>query len=264
MSANIFVALSFFVACSYSYPLNCDKGPTYWCLTAKTAEECGVSEFCKIMEVEGLHQMKKEHTKKLIPTSPAPINVGLYYESLCGGCRDMIRDQIYPTYQILKSTGILNIDLYPYGNAHEHQEGQTWVFDCQHGEVECQVNIVETCALHLLSPPYRMPFIHCIETSGIPSVEGGKQCAIKLGLEWDPIFTCFNGSQGNFLEHQMAEKTDALKPRHHYVPWVTVNGVHTEDIQDKVTFGMLEYVCSLYQGPKPIACNKRRVEACYK
>jgi len=267
------VLISFFVASVYGYSLNCDKGPTYWCLTAETAEECGVSEFCEIMEVEGLNKMEHEHHKKLVPASAAPpVNVSLYYESLCPGCRAMIKTQIYPTYQALKSTGIVNINLYPYGNAREHKKGQIWVFECQHGEDECQVNLVETCALHLLPPIYKMPFIHCVETSPSPTIDSGKNCAIQLGLEWDPIFSCYNGSVGNFLEHQMAEKTDALKPSHWYVPWVTVNGVHTEKIQDKVSDDMLGYVCSVYQGPKPDACStqtathpvKRRIEACYK
>merc|ERR1711890_23143 len=209
----------------------------------ETAKECGVSEFCQIRKVEGLTKDGKEQDhKKHIPVNVAPpVNVSLYYESLCPGCRMMIKDQIFPTHQALKSTGILNINLYPYGNAYEHQQGQKWIFQCQHGQMECKVNIFETCALDLLPPIHKMNFIYCVETSNFPTVESGKQCATQLGLEWEPIFSCYSGSRGNFLEHQMAEKTDALKPAHQYVPWITVNGVHTEDIQDKVFNDMLVY-----------------------
>jgi len=250
MMAIIPLLLLSFVTVCYSGPLNqpdnCDQGPTYWCKNKHTARECDVAEFCEI----------KEHMGKLSPvekgTAAPPVNVSLYYESLCPGCRAMIMNQIFPTYQTLKSTGILNIHLYPYGNAYEQKNGQLWEFNCQHGAQECRVNLIETCALHLVSPHQMLPFIHCIEQS--PSVQNGKKCAETLDIEWDPIYKCYNGSQGNYLEHEMAVATDNLKPTHQYVPWITVNGVHTNEIQDKVTEGMLAYVCSLYQGTKPAQC----------
>ena len=64
----------------------------------------------------------------------------------------------------------------------------------------------------------------------------------------------------------MALKTNALVPRHYYVPWITLNGKHTEDIEDKATFNLLGLVCDTYQGTKPSACheNERVRSRCYK
>ena len=45
----------------------------------------------------------------------AAVNVTLYYESLCPGCKMFITEQLYPVYDQLK--GIINITLVPYGNA---------------------------------------------------------------------------------------------------------------------------------------------------
>lgn len=261
------VIASVFIACCYSFPLECDKGESYWCKDADTAKRCGVEEFCEIMRMEKM--LPTQHKGGAAP----PVNVSLYYESLCPGCRGMIHGQIYPTYQALKSTGIVNIQLFPYGNAREHKSGEKWIFECQHGERECKVNIVEACALHLLPDVDQMEYIYCVEASLEPTVNSGKLCAAKLHLEWQPIFNCYNGSMGNFVEHQIAEKTDALKPRHLYVPWITVNGVHTEDIQDSCEQDMLGYVCSVYTGTKPPACNiladtrpaqPKREEKCYR
>jgi len=262
----IIVAAIYFTCC-LAFPLECDKGEEYWCKDPETAIKCGVEEHCKILNMEKMVRVSHRST-------PAPpVNVSLYYESLCPGCRGLIYGQIYPTYQALKSTGIVDIQLFPYGNAREHKSGEKWIFECQHGERECQVNTVEACALHLLPNVDKMDYIHCIESSLEPTVESGKRCAQKFHLEWQPIFNCYNGSMGNFLEHQIAEKTDALKPRHLYVPWITLNGVHTEDIQDKMEQDMLGYVCSVYTGPKPPVCNKvantrpaqpKRGEKCYK
>jgi len=256
------------VSASYGYPLGCNNGPKYWCRTEKTAEECNVKTFCRIMEAEGIIKMKS--TKEQSVVDAPPVNFSLYYESLCPGCRAMIRSQIFPTHEALKGTGILNINLYPYGNAYEKQVGQKWSFQCQHGAEECQLNLVETCAIDLLPQVDHIPFIYCLETK--PSLKHAKVCANQLGVEWDPIMTCVNGSRGNYLEHQIAEKTDALKPPHQYVPWITVNSVHTDDIQQKASYNLLKYVCSVYQGTPPPACNavlsegkmKKRLEACYR
>ena len=178
--------------------------------------------------------------------------------------------QIYPTYKKLQSTGILNVFLYPYGNAAERKMGEKWSFTCQHGPKECEINVLEACALHLLPPTKRLPYIHCVEKS--PSIKRARKCAARHTVEWGPIIKCYSGAEGNALEHQIAQKTDALSPAHQYVPWITVNGVHTNEIQNKVTSNMLQYVCSLYSGTKPAQCQggatqekkRRRVEACYK
>ena len=45
-----------------------------------------------------------------------PVSFGLYYESLCPGCRQFIKDQLYKTYLGLGES-VMNITLIPYGNA---------------------------------------------------------------------------------------------------------------------------------------------------
>ena len=64
----------------------------------------------------------------------------------------------------------------------------------------------------------------------------------------------------------MALKTNALVPPHGYVPWITLNGKHTNDIQDKATFNLLGLVCDTYQGTKPAACRQKESvhSRCYK
>ena len=58
----------------------------------------------------------KEIGNKISPDAD-PVKITLYYESFCGGCREFINTQWYPTYQKLNGTGILELELVPFGNA---------------------------------------------------------------------------------------------------------------------------------------------------
>jgi interferon gamma-inducible protein 30 len=56
----------------------------------------------------------------------------------------------------------------------------------------------------------------------------------------------------------MALRTNALQPPHQYVPWVTLNGVHTAEIQSKAENNLIQLICDTYQGsPKPEACPQK-------
>ena len=96
----------------------------------------------------------------------AKVVVDLYYESQCPGCRETITTSFADA---VKADGFFNmatLNLMPYGNAHETQNGDSWDFTCQHGEAECQFNLVESCSKNLISCPYKsFEFINCIETS---------------------------------------------------------------------------------------------------
>lgn len=191
------------------------------------------------------------------PIAAPKVQIALYYESYCGGCREFIMDQFYPTFQ--KVGEVMDVILAPFGNAEESRNGSEWAFTCQHGPQECVGNLIETCAISLLkNVSVYFPFIHCLEVnikSGDP-VSIGRECAQKQGIDFSPIDKCQKGPEGKSLEHQMALKTNALEPRHYYVPWITLNGKHTEDIQNKAIFDLLGLVCDTYQGKKPSVCSE--------
>lgn len=256
---QVFLFAAIVIAASSTSALfvdRCNEGPSYWCTDYNTATKCGVLSYCN-----GLRE--NNHVRV---SDANPVLIELYYESLCGGCRQFILEQLYPAFQKLFSTGIFDIKLYPYGNAQETQNGTKWVFDCQHGEKECKMNLVETCALHLLSHPTQfIPYIHCVENN--LSLSNAEACAKNLHVDWEPIWNCYNGSEGNFLEHQMAEKTEALNPPNDYVPWIVVDGEHTEEMQTDAQTDLIDFVCKKYSGTKPHACrvhSKNNKERCYQ
>ena len=251
-----FLSLFLFVPLAQSIPQQfelspCQQGSEIWCSNQETASMCQVLDFCK--------------TERLGAFANRPVQIELYYEALCPDCQQFMKEQLYPAFQKLYKTGIFELSLIPYGNADERKVGEKWIFQCQHGERECQMNLIETCAIHLLNHPTQfMPFIHCIESN--PTLENAQKCADSLAIKWAPISACYNGSEGNFLEHQMAQRTDALKPQHQYVPWIVVDGVHTEEIQNKAEQNLIGFICQQYKGQRPSECDAFLMEnkRCYK
>ncbi|XP_077981320.1 gamma-interferon-inducible lysosomal thiol reductase-like [Glandiceps talaboti] len=241
------------LACSAVYSKSCNLPPRLWCSSEETARNCGVEKQCASYNA----------ISNSVEATP-PVQVTLYFESLCPGCRGFIKSQLYPTFQILSNSNIMNVTLVPYGNAHESKVGDKWNYECQHGENECIGNFIETCLLHYNGMKTAFPVLACMEDIGTPyDPQILQQCASQYSVDYQTVLKCSNSSLGNSLEHEMAEKTDALNPPHTYVPWVTVNGVHTEEIQQEATADLLKLVCDTYTGPKPPACTAL-MDVCYR
>lgn len=219
----------------------CQHSPLTWCSSVEAAVQCGVLEQCLEANFTRVHETAE------------PVKLELYYESLCPGCRGFITSMLYPSSVLLED--ILDITLVPYGNAQETFDGEKFIFTCQHGKEECLGNMIEACLLNL-SKSDAFLSIFCMEVSDDP-INAAESC-VKLfspDLDWKAVMECVDGKSGNQIMHQNALKTKALKPPHTYVPWVTINGVHTEELQDKAMSALLPLVCDMYKGEKPAICG---------
>ena len=137
---------------------------------------------------------------------------------------------------------ITDLDLVPYGNAHVLTRDPP-TFRCQHGDEECYGNWVELCA-QKYNPANWWNFILCEEASEQFDDEGVKKCAEQAGINAEEILTCAHGTEGPLLHLEAADKTPA---DHKWVPWVVVDGVHDEYVENLILNDMLDYLCSLPQ-----------------
>ncbi|KAK3776983.1 hypothetical protein RRG08_042868 [Elysia crispata] len=181
-----------------------------------------------------------------------PVNVTLYFESLCPGCHQFILQELIPTWEKVKDTGLMNVTLRPYGNAIEEYKGGQWKFVCQHGPRECDGNVLEVCIIHYHPETNKqLEIIKCIE-SDFYATEGQdwqatlKKCA-STGVDVEKVSACAKGKEGNVLQHQVALNTGP----HKWVPWVILDGTSSEAALDN----LLKAVCEAYKGAPPSVCN---------
>ena len=73
------------------------------------------------------------------------------------------------------------------------------------------------------------------------------QCAEKTKIDFNKVDACTKSPLGNHLQHINAVKTENLQPQHKYVPWVTVNGEHTEEIQNEAMDDLVKLICKTYK-----------------
>ncbi|KAI3380732.1 hypothetical protein SNEBB_001554 [Seison nebaliae] len=195
-----------------------------------------------------------------------PVNIGLYMESLCPDCVDFTLGQLEKAEKEVGT--IMKITFYPFGNTKiTRQSPYNYEYVCQHGPVECRGNILETCALNYITDePSKFTFIHCMEyfiskesekPSNIDNI--ALKCAKSIKFDERILMSCANSTAGNVLEYYVGTETAKLRPKHEFVPWVTVNGIHTDKIQHDATENLTKLVCDTYLGPdKPQICFNQK------
>jgi len=205
-----------------------------------------------------LPQLKESSGGEILQFRPEtdPVQVSLYWESLCPDSIQFILTQLYPTYQAVPD--IFTLDLVPYGKACSYSVPDvngTYSFVCQHGSNECLGNKLLACALNLYTDENtQVEFVYCVENSTEP-YNAGEQCATELGLDWDAIETCFDSNTANSYLFENGEITRSLNPTLNSVPWIVINGNHTQDTQVAAQYDLLNFLCDTYQGTKPAACS---------
>jgi interferon, gamma-inducible protein 30 len=73
------------------------------------------------------------------------------------------------------------------------------------------------------------------------------QCAEQTKIDFSKIDACTKSKQGNQLQHAYAVQTENLQPPHKYVPWITINGEHTEEMEHDAEKNLIQLICKSYK-----------------
>ena len=172
--------------------------------------------------------------------------IQVYIESLCPDCINFITNSFKDFYEKVQKPNLADIEFIPFGNAKEvyNQTTKKYDFTCQHGDNECYGNLVETCSIQILGRIQSYSTILCIETN-IAKYQKDFDKTLEFCLSNDQtslqqVKDCIKSDLGNFYEHQMAQKTDEA---HKWVPWVVVNGVHDENVENAIISSLIDFVC---------------------
>ncbi|XP_010440630.1 PREDICTED: gamma-interferon-inducible-lysosomal thiol reductase-like [Camelina sativa] len=183
---------------------------------------------------------------KLLAEESDKVQLYLYYESLCPGCQMFIVDDLVKFFDSDLET-ITDVKLVPFGNA---KVSDNMTVTCQHGEEECKLNAFEACAIKILTKPKsQYTFIRCVENN----TEHFQQECFQGFRDEKDVNDCYNSDLSKKLILENAKQTMSLKPKHVFVPWVTLNG---KPLYDKLD-DLVSQVCNTYKGkaPLPKQCN---------
>lgn len=175
---------------------------------------------------------------------------------------------MWSTYE--KLGDILDLEVVQWGNT--LGDGTIKGTTCQHGPVECRVEMLYACNKYTASADSHAKFVKCFDDILIATFPHGlpepspvnltfadaslQKCASQLGADYTQLDKCASGSQGEGYFAQEKAKT----PAHRGVPFVTIDGGPI--LYNSATLNLPVEVCKAYTGsPKPAACATALEEA---
>lgn len=191
---------------------------------------------------------------EVVVSSPPPVIVEAYTESLCIDCKNFFINSLLPAYDKL-GPDVIDLRVVPFGNAQLDLEKQT--VTCQHGEAECDANTWQQCAVRQANAPTYVKFFDCLEKA-LPMGRRDEpfeeavfaECAKEAEMEFEGLLRCHD----NPLLSWMLQKENSDKtPDHQFVPWVLINGKFYDDDKDD----FLGMICNEYSanGGSHPACS---------
>ncbi|XP_046400783.1 GILT-like protein 1 [Ischnura elegans] len=159
------------------------------------------------------------------------LKIGIYYESLCPDSIRFVLTQLPRAYASLKE--YIDITFVPFGKAYTKGDPDGDIeFVCQHGQIECEGNRMQSCALSFIpDPDKRAQFVPCVMNGTDPRVLGPK-CAAEIGLNYGDVERCYATDEGLNLQLQAQSDTYAIQNPLNFVPTIVYNGDFNQDLQD--------------------------------
>ncbi|XP_015594244.1 GILT-like protein 1 [Cephus cinctus] len=196
------------------------------------------------------------------------LKIDVYYESLCGDSVSFIRNQLVPSYALLKN--VLNVTFVPYGKATHTKNSQTgkWEFVCQHGIHECNGNIAQACGLAEIGnlsldfqqrQDLAVNFVGCVMSDRHPAT-AVPRCTEHVRLaeaSRNRINQCKNNTEGDELLVAAGNKSNLVQSPLSFVPTIVLNENFDSDQQYNLLYNFEAFICGLIpEEGRPSGCNK--------
>lgn len=171
--------------------------------------------------------------------------VTVYYEALCPDSRSFVLTQLIPTKKVLED--YVEVQLVPYGKAETIVTNDDYIFKCQHGEPECEANIIHACSIEKIKDQEKsLEVIACMIKNNIHPMSIFKHCTKGLE-EFDNILSCAQSIEGRRLLAKYGQLTKALRPRIGFIPTITLD--HKVENQLEILKNLLREVCRKLKKP---------------
>jgi len=215
-----------------------------------------------------------------VPASEAPkVNIEMYMEAACPGCQFFTTHVLVPVLEEEGMADITDLHVIAAGNADikEDEKTKAMVVECQHGEGECEGNKIISCLArdHRADPKF-IEALGCIEEhsavasdvfstllSNLTAAEmlrnNANICMKNNNIDASTVESCSSSPEGEQMLRDAIQRTNSLKPKFEYAPWVLVNGLPLRDD----AYSLKKYICESYTGPLPEACASEKLKDYY-
>lgn len=148
-----------------------------------------------------IYLLLQEEQLQLKP-SGEPVVITVFYETLCPDSKNFVVKQLTNTYK--KLPHLVDISYVPFGKAKTivNKDGSL-DFECQHGPIECEGNIVHACTVeNIQDPTLRLNLISCMITDNMLPKDAFHRCAREYSVddtESRKIISCSESPHGKEL-----------------------------------------------------------------
>ena len=66
---------------------------------------------------------------------------------------------------------------------------------------------------------------------------------MRSSINWDNLRDCIDGQQGDRFLVAYSHKTFNLNPNHNYIPWIVIDGKHSDQMQREGERNLIKYLC---------------------
>lgn len=191
----------------------------------------------------------------MLKASSAPVHLIVFYETLCPDSKHFVLRQLQPAFD--RAPALMDMEFVPYGKAttKTNPDGSL-AFDCQHGPIECEGNIIHACVVEAVHDPRKkLAMVACMIRDNFIPRDAFISCAKQHGVDIESIQKCYDSPHGAELLKIHGEATHALRPAVSFIPTVTLDGAQND--QKAILKDLFGSVCQVVagRGPKPDVCK---------